>query len=143
MIDVGYLRLTPSAPLLVLLVPVSTGGGGGREGVPVFSRERFYWKISVAVQIPEQPTDPLHKLYLNLLITIKNMIKFKINTSFILDHLSKIMSKVMSKSLIGRTFECLRSQTLVSKTLIGRSFLRVTQCMRQRLIQVLSKLSNP
>ena len=37
----GYLRLTPSVPLLVLLVPVSPGGGvpvstGG--GVPVFSR---------------------------------------------------------------------------------------------------------
>ncbi len=29
----GYLRLTPSVPLLVQLVPVSTGGGGG--GVPV------------------------------------------------------------------------------------------------------------
>jgi hypothetical protein len=29
----GYLRLTPSVPLLVQLVPVSTGGG-----VPVFSR---------------------------------------------------------------------------------------------------------
>ena len=35
----GYLRLTPSAPLLVLLVPVSTGGGGYQlvqgGGVPV------------------------------------------------------------------------------------------------------------
>ena len=41
MIDVGYLRLTPLAPLLVLLVPVSTGGGGYQlvpGGVPVFFR---------------------------------------------------------------------------------------------------------
>ena len=39
----GYLRLTPSVPLLVLLVPVSTGGGyqlvPGGGGVPVFSRD--------------------------------------------------------------------------------------------------------
>ena len=33
----GYLRLTPSAPLLVLIVPVSTGegGGGGYQLLPV------------------------------------------------------------------------------------------------------------
>ena len=49
MIDAGYLRLTPSAPLLVLLVPVSTGGGvpvstgGGYQLVPGGGTSIFPW----------------------------------------------------------------------------------------------------
>ncbi len=81
----------------------------------------------------------------SLLITINNILKFKLRYSNIPIRSEKTMSNVMSKALTGSTFQCMRHCLKhLSQILTGSCFLVcLRQCVWQCLIQVLSKLSKP